>query len=328
MKLSDKILIIADERVGTYSQSVALAKNSGLEFEIIFVEYGFFKFLPNFIFSASLIRLKKTSQAQIKKIDFIPKYIISAGRKSATIAIFLQRKLQKFNDNFPKIIQIMRPELNYDLFDYIIIPKHDKISPKLHQNVIISASALSNINIDKNSENYQFYHQKFQNLAKPITAILIGGDTKNTQILVKHIAEILNIVNNNITPQHSIIILNSRRTSQIINDYLTKITEKNIIFFDYNLCKNHNPYHNILELSDNFIITGDSISMISECCSTGKKVYIYDKDQISAKKHRLFHQFLKKNNYAKFLSKDFAQNPDFKPTILNESARIANLIFK
>jgi hypothetical protein len=32
--LENKILILADERVGTYSQAVALAKESGLNYEI------------------------------------------------------------------------------------------------------------------------------------------------------------------------------------------------------------------------------------------------------------------------------------------------------
>lgn len=329
MKINNKILILADERIGTYSQAVALAKNSDLEYQIIFVEYGFFKFLPNFIFSSSLIRLKKTSQNKIKEINFIPKYIISAGRRSAPIAIFLKRKFKKFNENFPKIIQIMRPELNFNLFDFVIIPKHDKLTKFNNSNVIISASALSKIDIDKNSENYQFYYNKLKKLPRPISAILIGGDGKNTQILTRHLEEILNIVKNNSNnPQQSIIILNSRRTSKNINNYLSKINEENIYFFDYNLLKNNNPYYNILELSDNLIITGDSISMISECCSTGKKVYIYDKDKISTKKHRIFHKFLEKNNYAKFFDNSYFKNHDFTPLILNESSRIAKLIFK
>jgi mitochondrial fission protein ELM1 len=57
--LENKILILADDRVGTYSQSIALAKESGLDYEIIFLEYNFLKALPNLFFSESLIRLKK-----------------------------------------------------------------------------------------------------------------------------------------------------------------------------------------------------------------------------------------------------------------------------
>jgi mitochondrial fission protein ELM1 len=71
--------------------------------------------IPNLFFSQSLIRLKKTSIEKIQSLNYIPKYIISAGRKSAPIAIFLKK-----NHNFlPKIIQIMRPEINLNKFDSI-----------------------------------------------------------------------------------------------------------------------------------------------------------------------------------------------------------------
>ena len=49
--LENKILILADDRVGTYSQSIALAKESGLDYEIIFLEYNFLKIIPNLFFS-------------------------------------------------------------------------------------------------------------------------------------------------------------------------------------------------------------------------------------------------------------------------------------
>ncbi|MFM8185683.1 MAG: hypothetical protein ACKN9I_02000, partial [Alphaproteobacteria bacterium] len=78
MAKDDKILIIADDRVGTYSQAVALALESGLKYQIIQQKYNFLKFLPNFIFSKSLTRIKKESRELLKNLDFTPSYIISA----------------------------------------------------------------------------------------------------------------------------------------------------------------------------------------------------------------------------------------------------------
>ena len=36
-----------------------------------------------------------------------------------------------------------------------------------------------------------------------------------------------------------------------------------------------NPYYAMLRISDFFVVTGDSISILSEVCSTGKPVYVY-----------------------------------------------------
>ena len=37
-----------------------------------------------------------------------------------------------------------------------------------------------------------------------------------------------------------------------------------------------NPYAGLLAVSDELVVTGDSASMLSEACVTGKPVYIYD----------------------------------------------------
>ena len=40
-----------------------------------------------------------------------------------------------------------------------------------------------------------------------------------------------------------------------------------------------NPYAGILALADAFIVTGDSIAMLSEACGTGRPVALFDLDE-------------------------------------------------
>jgi mitochondrial fission protein ELM1 len=66
--------------------------------------------------------------------------------------------------------------------------------------------------------------------------------------------------------------------------------------------------------------------MISECCSTGKPVFIFDDEKISSPKHRIFHQQLFKNKYAVSFSNTitfFSRNSFPK---LQEAKRILSLI--
>jgi len=322
--LENKILILADERVGTYSQAVALAKESGFDYEIIFLEYNFLKIIPNLFFSQSLIRLKKTSIKKLHSLNYIPKYIISAGRKSAPIAIFLKK-----NHNFlPKIIQIMRPEINFDKFDFVIVPEHDEPKSPYPKNLILSVGALTKIEENFEQIRHQEFLNQLQNLPKPIIALLIGGSSKNTKFSLKSAKELINqalLIKKNINA--SLILINSRRTDLEINNFIRKINEKNFIFCDYNEIKNNNPYALIVNYADFFIISGDSVSMISECCSTGKSVYIFDDGKISSKKHQKFHNILVKNNYAKFFDKNCYEITNFNPLKLEEVKRICNIIF-
>ena len=322
--LENKILILADERIGTYSQAVALAKESGLNYEIIFLEYNFLKSIPNLFFSQSLIRLKKSSIIRLKSLNYTPKYIISAGRKSAPIAIFLKK-----NYNFlPKIIQIMRPEINLNKFDFVIVPEHDEPKPPYPKNLILSIGALTKITPNYEEKNYQDFLNQFQNLQKPIIALLLGGSTKKTKFSLKTAQNLINqilLIQKNMNA--SLIIANSRRTSFEINNFIKKINQKNLIFFDYNEVKNNNPFSSILNFANFFVISGDSVSMISECCSTGKSVFIFDDGIISSKKHQKFHKILIEKKYAKYFDNKCLKFNAFKPPKLDEVKRISQIVF-
>jgi hypothetical protein len=53
-----------------------------------------------------------------------------------------------------------------------------------------------------------------------------------------------------------------------------------------------NPYFTYLALADAFLVTADSVSMISEAAATGKPVHIFDLDGGNAKFAR-FHQIMR-----------------------------------
>jgi uncharacterized protein len=322
--LENKILILADERVGTYSQSIALAKESGLDYEIIFLEYNFLKALPNLFFSESLIRLKKTSIEKLSSLNYAPKYIISAGRKTAPIALFLKRKYNFLS----KIIQIMRPEISLKKFDFVIVPEHDEPKAPYPKNLILSIGALTKIERNNDQKIYEKFQVQFENFQKPIIALLIGGSTKKTQFLLKSAQELINqvlIIKKNMNA--TLIIVNSRRTDVKINNFIKKINEENLVFFDYNEIKESNPFGLIINVADFFIISGDSVSMISQCCSTGKSVFIFDDGKISSKKHQKFHKILIERNYAKLFDRNFSELNDFNPQELKELTRISKIIF-
>jgi len=325
MSSKPKILILADNRIGTYSQAVALAQESGLEYEILFLEYNFLAILPNLFFPQSIIRLKKLSKLKILSLPFKPYYIISAGRRLAPVALYLKNILLKKYNFCPKIIQIMRPEINFNKFDFVIIPQHDEPNPPYPSNLILSLGSLckNNINFDDN-HNFKI----IEDFKKPIFSLLIGGSSNKTKFTISSAQKLID-KSLKISQKYnaSLIILNSRRTDFEINNFIKKTINKDIIFYDYNLLKNNNPYNKIISISDLFIISGDSVSMISECCSTGKPVLIFDDLKISSIKHRKFHQKLIEDKYAKFFDDDIENIVKFKPFKLQETKRISALIF-
>ena len=85
-----------------------------------------------------------------------------------------------------------------------------------------------------------------------------------------------------------------------------------------------NPYSELLESSNFFIITQDSVSMISDVLNTGKSLYIVELKNIKSKL-KDFSDFLIKEKYARIFNGRFEKS-SYKS--LNEAKRVANLILQ
>lgn len=321
--IKDEIWILGDDRPGTVSQSIGLAAEIGFESKLFNLSYSFLAKLPNFILSNSLLRLKCESAKNLKNPNYFPRLIISAGRRSAPIALYLKKK----SGGKSKIVQIMRPGMNLKKFDLVVLPKHDGVDEKKFGNLVTTIGALTKVTDKIITAEQEKFSPWFREIKKEKIALLVGGSSKSTQFdeksaakLAKHASEIARNMD------ATLLILNSRRTSPELNEALKSNLSCDYKFFDWAEVKNNNPYLAILGEANYFIITGDSVSMISECCSTGKAVYIFDEKEISAPKHRLFHRELIKENYAKKFSSEIFKLEKFSSKRLQETKRIALII--
>ncbi|GDX35530.1 hypothetical protein LBMAG18_00410 [Alphaproteobacteria bacterium] len=330
-----KLWILADDRPGTFSQSLALAQALKIKYEIIKIDYNFFSKLPNFLLKLYPLHFNRNNLKQLveKTINnnLQPQIIISAGRKASLIGIFLKKKFEK-----TKLIQIMQPEINYNKFDIVILPNHDK--PKYKKgNILYSVGALNQINPEIIIENKEKFKKIFNKINQKIVVLLVGGNSKKNYYDKKSVIKLCHETNNFVKKLNcQLLILNSRRTSPEITQLIKKNINCQNIFFEWDKVKNNNPYLASIGFADYFIATGDSVSMISECCSSGRPVFIFDQKKISSKKHRIFHQELYKNGYAFPLNN--IENYDLKSfynminelkvSKLNEAYRISKEIIK
>lgn len=321
--IKNEIWILADNRPGTFSQGIGLAEELGIEHKVIHLTYSAFSKLPNFILSNSQLRLSSKSKEYLNNFNYLPKIIISAGRRSAPIALYLQKK----SHNQTKIIQIMNPGLNFKKFDFVILPKHDNIKSSLYPNLITTIGALTKINEKAIKLEQEKFSSEFQNINKTKIALLLGGSSHKTEF-TKASAEKLSKMVNQITKNMdaTLLVLNSRRTSDEITNVVKENLDCDFKFFDWKTSENKNPYLAILGYSDFFIVTGDSISMISECASTGKPLYIFDEENISAKKYRHFHKNLFDENYAKKLDENLYMLENFSQKKLQETKKVSDII--
>ncbi len=323
--IKDEIWILADDRVGNYSQAIGLADELGFDNKIVNISYGSFAVLPNLVLGSTLKGVNQETKDALEKIEYLPKYVIAAGRRTAPISLHLKKK----SKNKIKIIHIMNPGFSHEKFDFIILPRHDRIK-KSFKNVIRSIGSVTKVSVRAVKYECEKFANLFSSKSKKI-ALMIGGDTKKTKFDLASARELIDqsfIIAKNMGCE--LYIFNSRRTPAKFVELIKEKCKKSRVenkFFDFNeMPKNENPHMAALGSCDYFIVTADSVSMISEVCSTKKPVYIFDKRKIATSKHRRFHKSLFLEDYARKLDKKISELEDYESKKLDEARRIASII--
>ncbi len=313
MKFINKnILVLTDGSEGMISQVIGLAQEfskniNSLETKLLF---PWSKLQPGILPIFSWIFLNNINN--IKSPDII----ISCGRKSVYLSIFLKKKFSKAIN-----IHIQNPKINFYNFDYIIAPNHDNINGK---NVICSIGALHKFN-SKNIN--QLTKSKFDLPKKNLVSVIIGGENNHYYFSINEINKLILKIRNlkKINSKYNFLIITSRRTTKDMKEMLEKKLKNISIIWKEN---EKNPYVFSLKYSKFFIVTSDSTSMISECAITGKPVYIFHLPfkRISNRIKRFHNEFEKLKITKKLERKKDLKTWKYKP--LYESKRIASIVKK
>ena len=298
-----KIWAVTDGSQGMISQANGLAKQLSSDIKIIKTDllFPWNKLQPGILPIFNWVFKNKIGTNEK------PDIIISCGRKSVYFSLFFKKKFEKIIN-----IHIQNPKVSSKFFSYIISPNHDKL---YGSNIINSVGALHHFdNLGKNSD-------------LKVLSCIVGGynhhynfDTKEA---IKLSEKLIEIKNHN--PEIDLHVITSRRTSNLVNNILTKKL--------YNISKiwtgeGKNPYLDAIQTSSFFIVTSDSTSMISEVAITGKPIYVYHLPLKRKSKRILdFHEEFNKLGITRDVKK-IRQLKKWVYDPLNESKRIASIIKK
>ncbi len=303
-----KIWSLTDGSQGMISQTKGLAYELGVNIKELKTEiiFPWNRLQPGILPIYSWIFKNKLP------LNEIPDVVISCGRKSVYLSVYLKKK-------YPNVINIhiQNPKISSKYFSFVIAPNHDAL---YGENIINSTGAIHHFKKTNNLKNH--YEINTKNL---ITCI-IGGENnhysfskKNTFDLCEKIKKIKSYNNK------EILVITSRRTNQEIKHILKKeLNSISTLWFG----EGKNPYEFALYNSSYFIITSDSTSMISEASISGKPIYVYQLPmKRKSKRFIRFHDEFKKINITRDLNNlDKLENWTY--TKLEESKRIAGIIKK
>lgn len=191
-----------------------------------------------------------------------PDLLIASGRKS----IASSRYVKKQSSGATFTVQVQDPRIRYDDFDLVVVPMHD---PASGPNVIKTAAAPNLITQEKLDQARQQF-PRFKDMKQPRAAVLIGGASRAYQMREDNMQSLCEQLK---SVEAGLMITCSRRTGEKNKQILTaELAGKDGTWIWDG--QGDNPYMGMLAWADYILVTADSVSMLSEACTTGKPVYM------------------------------------------------------
>jgi uncharacterized protein len=259
------VWVLHDGKAGMASQSLGLAEATGFPFiEKPLTIRPPWAWLPPQAWAAPFAAVSDTGRSLAPPW---PDLVIACGRNAAMPALAIRRASR----GQTIAAQIQDPRVGRGEFDLMVVPEHDRLRGA---NVITSKGALNRVTGDKLAGDSRRFPQ-LAALPRPILGVLIGGSNRAYRLTLGRLAEIAGAI---ATAVHetggSVLLTPSRRTGEagiaLLRRYLTGLPAA---IWDMT---GDNPYYAYLANADAFLVTADSVSMISEAAATGKPVHIIE----------------------------------------------------
>jgi mitochondrial fission protein ELM1 len=327
-----KVLILDDGNKGHLQQSLALLElirsfrveaNYCFRTEIIPISFrnGWFKGITKFITStfpsftflrSGLLYFCVKEECYEALLASTPDIIISCGAALIGFNIMVKNRTSAAN------IIIMNPgQFTRDEFDVVIVPWHDIWGSHFKSNVVVINLALNTISLK------HVLPPAIQQMEvvdrQPAIALLVGGNTGIFRFTCHMASELARQVMTLCSRlDASLYCTTSRRTPDAVLSILeTALTELPCckLFLNGKQKIGVNHVEDILSRADMILVSGDSISMISEAVASGKPVVVFMPEKVvpvKTKQGRFIHrleqlQVVRRVNIEKINTLDFTK---------------------
>ncbi|MBU1147553.1 MAG: mitochondrial fission ELM1 family protein, partial [Candidatus Omnitrophica bacterium] len=192
--------------------------------------------------------------------------VISCGASTVAVNAFL-----KYENN-AKGICIMKPGLGRSRkFDLVILPKHD-VPARSKSNMLVTEIAPNRITTSATSEVASTATSEVAEVRCGI-GLLIGGDAKGFRLKKEDVEKVVDGV---LKMGREIFVSTSRRTSPEIDKLVKeKLSGKCKLLVIANENNKQGVVQEIFDKSEVIIVSPESISMISEAVSSGRRVVVF-----------------------------------------------------
>ncbi|XP_010654120.1 mitochondrial fission protein ELM1 isoform X2 [Vitis vinifera] len=218
-----------------------------------------------------------------------PLLVVASGRDTISVASYIK---QLAPENV-FVVQIQHPRSGLNRFDLVITPRHDYYPLTPHaqkqipwflrrwitpreppdRHVVLTVGALHQADSAALRSAASAWHDKLASLPRPLLVVNIGGPASSCRYGADLAKQLTVLLQNVLWSCGSLRISFSRRTPEKVSKILVRELGNHPKVYIWN-GEEPNPHMGHLSWADAFVITADSVSMLSEACSTGKPVYV------------------------------------------------------
>jgi mitochondrial fission protein ELM1 len=203
-----------------------------------------------------------------------PEVLIAVGRLATAPA----RAVKRASGGRVFWVQVQDPRFARHDVDLMVVPAHD---PARGDNVVETLGAVHRVTQARLAEGARRFEAAFAHLPRPLVAVLLGGDNRVYRLTLPRMAALADRLAELARAGYGIAVTPSRRTSAEGQALLRqRLAGLSAYVWDGS---GDNPYFGLLGLADTLLVTGDSVSMVSEAAATGKPVHVIELEGGSAK---------------------------------------------
>ena len=212
-----------------------------------------------------------------------PELVIAAGRRSASVARWVMRQ----SGGRTRSVLLGRPRAPLSAFDLVVTTPQYGLPVRgnvLHLPAPPAAPTAAD------AGDMERWRQRWAALPRPWIGVLVGGDRAPYRLDAAAATRLGDAALALATGRgDSVLVTTGPRTSPAAAGALFARLGDAAFRHRYAKGQTDNPYPALLALADQFIVTGDSASMLAEAAGTGKPVAVFELPQRRGAAQRLLH---------------------------------------
>jgi len=197
-----------------------------------------------------------------------PDLIVSSGRRSALIA----REARRRAKGAPLLVHVQDPRAAAGDFDLIVAMDHDDVQGP---NVVRVATALHDVTPERLASAAEIWRRPLARLPRPLTGVILGGPAGRAPFGREEGRALLaGVLELKAQSRGGVAVVPSRRTPDEVLTLFAEAGDRDPHLWVWRR-EGENPYLGVLALADRLVVTGDSVSMVSEALATPHPVEVF-----------------------------------------------------